>query len=339
MQSRIRRALESGRLQIPESEGVCVFAGEAEEGGIPIPAERARFVQTLKPNFTTLEKKGLMVSLEPPERCGMAIVQAARSRAKTLGIIARAMAIVEPGATIAVDGARRNGIDGFHKACKSALKGVQSETGGHGRLFWFENPAQIPGECRAWIKAAGKSRNRDGYMTAPGSFSSDGVDPGSRLLASRLNGLKGKAADLGAGWGYLSDMALRQNPKISRMDLIEADHDALSLAMENVSDQRARFIWDDVQSTPEMEYDTVITNPPFHTDGRPNPKAGMGFMQAARRALKPGGRLLLVANRRLPYEVEIKRLFGNSSAISEEMGYKVILATSPRGRASKGARS
>ena len=78
-------------------------------------------------------------------------------------------------------------------------------------------------------------------------FSPDGVDPGSRRLAEAFAGrLKGRVADLGAGWGWLAQAALARCPEIAELDLYEAEALALDAARANVTDPRARFHWTDV---------------------------------------------------------------------------------------------
>ena len=52
------------------------------------------------------------------------------------------------------------------------------------------------------------------FRTAPGMFSHDRIDAGSRLLAECLpETAKGAAADFGAGWGYLVGACLRKGPR------------------------------------------------------------------------------------------------------------------------------
>ena len=51
-----------------------------------------------------------------------------------------------------------------------------------------------------------------------------------------------------------------------RLDLIEAEWSALEAARRNVTDPRARLIWDDATThTPDRRYDAILSNPPFHT--------------------------------------------------------------------------
>ena len=56
------------------------------------------------------------------------------------------------------------------------------------------------------------------------------------------------------------------------------------------------------------------------------PDIGRAFIEAASGALRAGGRLLLVANRQLPYEAAIAHGFASARTLAEREGYKVIEA-------------
>ena len=67
-------------------------------------------------------------------------------------------------------------------------------------------------------------------------------------------------------------------------------------------------------------------NPPFHTGRSAEASIGQRMIAAAAKALKPGGRLLMVANRELPYEDTLQRAFRRFERIDEDRQYKVIKA-------------
>ena len=142
----------------------------------------------------------------------------------------------------------------------------------------------------------------------------------------------GRAADLGAGFGYLSAELLERCAGISALDVYEAESRALELARRNLSryETRARlaYRWHDVtQGLPER-YDVVVTNPPFHTgDSTSRPDIGRRFIQVAAASLQPRGTLLLVANRHLPYEAALAEGFDDMRTLAQRHGYKVVRAT------------
>lgn len=58
-------------------------------------------------------------------------------------------------------------------------------------------------------------------------------------------------------------------------------------------------------------------NPPFHEGRVTDVSLGQSFIAAAASRLKPGGRLLMVANRQLPYELTLKGLFKTVTLLEE----------------------
>lgn len=170
------------------------------------------------------------------------------------------------------------------------------------------------------------------FKSRPGVFAWDRVDPASVLLADQLpQGLAGRAADLGAGWGFLSDALLRRCPGITSLHLYEAEARALDLARENLAPHAGRaaleFRWHDVTAGLPDRYDVIVTNPPFHDHGRATrPDIGRAFIQAAAQALVPGGVLWLVANRHLPYEQALAEGFAEVDTVAQQAGFKVVCA-------------
>ena len=72
----------------------------------------------------------------------------------------------------------------------------------------------------------------------------------------------------------------------------------------------------------------MIANPPFHQGRAAEPDLGAAFIAAAARILTPAGRLLMVANRQLPYEATLDAAFRHWEKLAEDGAYKVM-----RGRA------
>lgn len=175
------------------------------------------------------------------------------------------------------------------------------------------------------------------FLSRPGVFAWDRIDAASALLAASLpDDLRGRAADLGAGYGYLSVELLQRCPGIVAVDLYEAEARALALAERNLAPFAARaaleFHWCDVAEGLRGRYDTIVANPPFHAQSRADrPDIGRAFIAAAADALEPGGRLWLVANRHLPYESILDARFGTVRTAAQAQGFKVIEATKASG--------
>ena len=315
--------------------------------------------QGLKPLHEALTRQGrethavLPDDLSPPDPAGFPAVAVAltRSRAENRANIARAWALCAPGGRILVAGAKTDGVEALQKALRKEGLEVGATPRRHGRVLSFARPedpqAPAPDAFAEWLDEAQPAvrflvedpkgeRGPRPFATSAGVFSWDRPDPGSELLAQTLPPLSGTVADLGAGWGYLSAVALT-SPEIQTLHLVEAEHEALENARANLDDPRARFHWADIRALdplkaqlPRGSCDAVIANPPFH-DGREVSLAlGEAFLAAAASLLKPNGKLWVVANRTLPYERPLDQLFVESGEVGGDRVYKILFAARPR---------
>jgi len=278
--------------------------------------------QSFAPVFNRFENTGIDVTPRAEGRFAMVMVNLTRSRPENLCNIARACEMSD--GVVLVNGAKTDGIE-------SLLKQVRKETTveviskAHGKVFWFD-ATPMP---EAWLEAGKLAENQAGYLTAPGMFSHEKIDSGSALLAPYLGGLKGRVADLGAGWGWLAAQAI--GPEVEELVLFEAEQKALDAARQNLDDPRVQFVWADVLSLPKTPpFDAVISNPPFHQGRAAEPELGVGFIQAAAKILKPKGRFLMVANRQLPYEHALDAAFRKWEILAQTGGFKIFGASLPK---------
>lgn len=328
---RLAFAHEAGELPLPDTGTIAVLRAAPTGLYTHLGPDRFLCQQGFRPLHDRLAGEGLTVSPDRPASAAAAIVFATRFRGDTLGAVAEALALVPPGGVIVVTGARTEGIDALMRQISAAipLEGRMSKA--HGRVFHFRRPEILPDAASAWAEDYELRPNAAGFVTGPGMFSPDHPDPGSERLASHAEGrLGGAVADLGAGWGWLAARLLAANPEITSLDLHEAEARALEAARRNVTDPRAAFHWSDVTRLTGQRYDWIVTNPPFHRGRAAEPELGAAFITAAAQLLKPAGRLLLVANRSLPYEATLARSFRTVTPLSEDSAYKVIEAERPR---------
>jgi 16S rRNA (guanine1207-N2)-methyltransferase len=343
---RLALAHASGDMHLPPAGTILVLRAEPSALYRALGVDRFHCEQSFRPARDRLAAAGLAVcdppgastdrddaDAPPDAPAAAAIVTATRQRAESLGLIARALARVAPGARVVVNGAKADGVDGLMRQVAAAIPLAGSFPKAHGKLFWFARPEALPEAVEGWADGYALRPNDDGFITGPGMFSPDHVDPGSRRLAAVFDArLLGRVADLGAGWGWLAARALAGSPAITALDLHEAEARALAAARCNVTDPRAAFHWSDVArlDRPREGYDWIVTNPPFHQGRAAEPALGATFIAAAARLLKPSGRLLLVANRALPYEAVLSRAFARHDTLTEDAAYKVIEASHPR---------
>jgi len=289
--------------------------------------------QSFRPEYLRLKQAGWRVL--PKLEGGaypLGLVLLTKHKEENFANIARGWDLLEPGGTLVCAGANDDGAVSLEKRVGKALGLTGSLPKFHCRVFWVTKRDRVPPDY--WRQLTSLRPMDDGMNDAllvsqPGIFSWNRIDDGSALLVTHLpNDLGKHVADFGCGWGYLSLVMLLGSPGIARLDLIDAEYRALEAARANVTDQRATFHWLDLASEPApATYDTVVCNPPFHTGRAAAPALGQAVIEAAARALKPGGRLYLVANRGLPYEPVLKAHFASFETLADNNKFRVSRAT------------
>lgn len=331
---------DEGRLAWPRAGRVLVLNARLSPALGQAPVERLACQQDFRPFFDALDRAGFSVGeSEPTGRFERVLVMPVRQRDQLRASYARALGCLSPGGVVLGVAANDQGARSA-QADLTALAGpLSSLSKNRCRVFWSA-PLEGAGntqQAQDWIDAAAPRPILDGrFVSRPGLFAWDRIDPASALLAEHIDpDWRGRAADLGGGWGYLSSQLLARCPGITALDLFEAQAQALPLARLNLGAHADRVTlglhWHDVTRGLAQRYDVIVTNPPFHAQGRADdPALGQAFIAAATQAMAPGGKLLLVANRHLPYEAALQRGFGKVSLLAQRDGFKLFLATAPR---------
>ncbi|HET7266904.1 MAG TPA: methyltransferase [Oleiagrimonas sp.] len=334
----LRVPFDRGDLDWPERGGVLFMGARV---GAALDARATSGVlcqQDLRPFADQLQRHGWHVG-EPAseQRFALVMMLPPRQREARRAQLARALDHLADGGVIMASVANHDGARSA-QADMAQLAGAPAALSKHKcRVFWVApGPDSIDDALRlAWREHDVLRPTVDGLVARPGLFAWDRIDAASALLAECLPGsLHGRVADLGAGAGFLSVALLRRCPKVTAIDLYEADARALPAARANLEaacqaagrDVAVEVLWHDVAAGVPRKYDAIISNPPFHQGHADLPQLGRAFIAAAAGALDRGGAFWMVANRHLAYEDTLRAHFAHVHIHVERDGFKVIEA-------------
>jgi 16S rRNA (guanine1207-N2)-methyltransferase len=331
---------DQGALAWPRAGGALFLGARVGAALLHRPLPGLACVQGFKPEADALLRAGFHLlgtsADDATARYPLVLVLPPRQREEARALFAHAIAHAAPGGVVVAAMANAEGAKSGESDLARLAGPVQTLSRHHCRVFWTSplHDAHDAALARAWLDADAPRPIADGrFVSRPGVFAWNRVDPASELLAAHLPGdLAGHGADLGAGYGYLASALLERCPAVTALDLYEADARALALARSNLARFAGRaaidFHWHDVTAGLPRPCDFIVSNPPFHAQGRADrPDIGRAFIAAAAQALRPGGRLLLVANRHLPYESELNARFDGTRVLAQVAGFKVLMAT------------
>lgn len=313
-------------------EVLCIGATEALPGETMGNAN-VTYIQGFRADYLALQSAGCTVEPELPSQrlFDAALIRLGRHRGQNEAWLSDAADLVRDGGLVIAAGGKTDGASSLRK--RLAGNDVEQEYAvlNHGVVFWFS-----VGEQRERILTAFDQTEtvpiEGRYLTRPGMFSHGRVDAGSKLLSEHIGvGEAQHVADFCAGWGYLADQVLQKSDGVAELHLYEADFASLEAARNNlgaVSACKPMFFWRDLLREPldHKDYDLVVMNPPFHQGRRAEPDIGQRMIAVASDALVKRGRLLMVANRHLPYEAVLKRNFALVDVLADADGFKVFEA-------------
>jgi 23S rRNA (guanine1835-N2)-methyltransferase len=172
-----------------------------------------------------------------------------------------------------------------------------------------------------------------------GSFGSERLDIGTRLLLENLPHLKGPQhiVDLGCGNGLLGMKAALTNPQAEVTFIDESYRAVISAEVTfraNLGPERAAHfvvgngLFDLAGGAqPTTGFDLVLNNPPFHENHAISDATAWQMFVESRDALRQGGELRIVGNRHLGYPEKLKRVFGNCDIVAGNSKMVILSAT------------
>lgn len=168
-----------------------------------------------------------------------------------------------------------------------------------------------------------------------GVFCADRLDIGTRFLLEHLPQRRGAehVVDLGCGNGVLGLAAALANPA-ARVTFLDESYPAIASARatfaENVPvaqyEQAAFTAGDALAPIPDASADLILNNPPFHAHRATSDETAWRMFTGARRALRGGGELWVVANRHLGYHGKLRRVFGSCDTVAGNAKFVILRA-------------
>lgn len=193
-------------------------------------------------------------------------------------------------------------------------------------VAWATEPGISP---RTWHEFQVAARGDTFRLrTLPGVFSYDRIDDGTRLLLEALAIPGGsKVLDVGCGYGIIGLATSRMGA--GHVDLVDVDLLAIASARENITlnnVENAQAIPSDLMSSVAgRRYDLVVANPPFHVGTATDYRVVRALVAGAHDVLESDGKLIIVANRFLPYDRIVSDVFGDAQCLSETNRYRLIV--------------
>ena len=181
-----------------------------------------------------------------------------------------------------------------------------------------------------WTQVAADTAGEQQLFTRAGVFSADALDDATALLQKHMQ--QGPAAhrilDMACGSGHLGIHGLRLWPEATAL-FLDADARAIHATAKNLShvglsDRAQQQWWSAGTAFSENEFDLVVMNPPAHQGKDADVTAAEHMFDQAYAALAAAGRMLIVANRQLPYEHYLRQLDAGCLCLEETGLFKIL---------------
>jgi len=319
---------------VPSDEGIAPMFGERRgvllsfDYGAHLLHERWLSVHgaVLQPRFGA--------AYDAPEpRPDVVVAYLQKGREANDWMLAMAGAVVSPGGTVFLVGENSAGIRSTAAILKERVGGMTfSDAARHCALYEAQASDSRPGVAlESWEKRFSVTTGSGAMdiVSLPGVFSHGRLDEGTALLLRHLpTAPRGSFLDFGCGCGVIGAAVKAAHPECE-VALVDASAFALQSTRRTFAANglTATFIRpaDGLAGVDEC-FDVIVSNPPFHQGIATNYEIVSTFLASCESHLRPGGCLLMVANRFLPYEGLLRKSL-EVSLVAEDTKYKVLKGT------------
>jgi 16S rRNA (guanine1207-N2)-methyltransferase len=162
--------------------------------------------------------------------------------------------------------------------------------------------------------------------TMPGVFSWQHLDDGTAFLLDHLEIESGQTVlDVGCGYGVIGLVAAQRAERVTMTDdNLLAIRCARATVAINHLDNADVQPGDVYAGLAGRQFDLIVSNPPFHKEFDVNTNVAHRMMRDAKPLLRPGGRLVIVANAFLKYEAVMSQHLTKARVLARNNRYMVI---------------
>jgi len=263
-----------------------------------------------------------------------ALVNLPKGRDFARAVLVRALSALREGAFLFAVGGSDTGAKTAQTDLNALAPARTLATKARQRLIAAERPARIESPA-AWgtpwqatqqvFQVLGQAYP---VFTQPGIFSHAHLDDGTAFLLANLPTLPPGGAVLDAGCGVgIVGMVAQGALGAARVVAVDTNLLAVDCARLNLPD--ALVLPADVTTDPlsaHAPFDLIVCNPPFHQEHTQTNAFMMRFARHAPGLLTPGGQLVIVANRFLPYQDLLAAHFPFVAVIAVDSRYQVLSA-------------
>ena len=288
-------------------------------------------------DFLALQNNGFDVHFGttlPPKSFDQVVIFVPKSKELLNYILHLVVSTLPLNSMIYLVGEKKGGVERASKQLASFGKCIKLDSARHCQ-FWQlkleKTEKQLPLE--KWIKNYEIQINGEPLIiqALPGVFSQAKLDVGTAVLLPYLENVKsGKIADFGCGSGiigcYLAKLNSNNIVHALDVDAFALQSTQLTFERNGIDSAQLKLLPVSNFSDAPTELDAIVSNPPFHQGIHTNYDASEGLCSQAKKHLKRGGELWIVANRFLNYPNLIEQSFGQCLVKADQNGFKVLYA-------------
>jgi len=193
----------------------------------------------------------------------------------------------------------------------------------------FDAPGLLPGTVAQ--HTIGWRQRELAVCSRPGVFSHGELDTGTAMLLGHLEVRDDdQVLDWGCGSGVIGlVVALQTRPEaITLLDVDAFACECAAATLEANGIVGVRVVHGDgLAALAGQRYSLIVSNPPFHSGHGVNLSLTEALIAESYEALAARGRLLLVANRFLPYDRLMRERFGSVDVLTQDRRFRVLQAT------------